>query len=172
MKKVPLSQSDTPLVAVVMGSQSDWSTMRHACEMLEELCVPYISRIVSAHRTPKRLREFAEKAPELGLQYIIAGAGGAAHLPGMLAAEVEPTIPVLGVPMQSSALSGVDSVCSILQMPSGVPVATFSIGKAGAQNAALFAASCLAKQYDHIRTQVRAYRDGLTLSVPEEPKDE
>jgi 5-(carboxyamino)imidazole ribonucleotide mutase len=134
--------TDRPLVGVVMGSSSDWETLRHASETLAKLGIPAETRVVSAHRTPDLLFEYAEVARDRGLRAIIAGAGGAAHLPGMLAAKTP--IPVLGVPVQSAALSGLDSLLSIVQMPGGVPVATFAIGKAGAINAALFAASLLA----------------------------
>ena len=131
-----------PLVGVVMGSRSDWPTLRHTAELLEELGVPFEARVVSAHRTPDEMRDYARSAADRGLRAIIAGAGGAAHLPGMLAAWTH--VPVLGVPVRSSMLSGVDSLLSIVQMPGGVPVATFSIGDSGAKNAALFAARLLA----------------------------
>jgi len=135
----------SPLVGVVMGSKSDWPTMQHAATILDELAIPYEAAVVSAHRTPDHMREYAQTARERGLRAIIAGAGGAAHLPGMLAAWTH--VPVLGVPVRSRALSGVDSLLSIAQMPGGVPVATFSIGDSGATNAALFAARLLS--HDH-----------------------
>ncbi len=141
------------LVGIIMGSQSDWETMRRAAETLDELAVPYEVRVVSAHRTPDLLFEYAASAATRGLEAIIAGAGGAAHLPGMLAAKT--TVPVLGVPVQSRALNGLDSLLSIVQMPAGVPVATFAIGAAGAINAALFAASLLAQS--DVKTQ-RAWK--------------
>lgn len=146
----------TVKVAVVMGSRSDWETMRHAAEMLERMGVPHHVEVVSAHRTPDRLFEFAAGARAQGLEFIIAGAGGAAHLPGMIAAKTD--VPVLGVPVQSAALSGLDSLLSIVQMPGGVPVATFAIGKAGATNAALFAAQSLAAQDAAIAARVRQFR--------------
>jgi 5-(carboxyamino)imidazole ribonucleotide mutase len=141
----PMSAEDharTPLVGVVMGSNSDWDTMRAACAMLEQFGVPFEARVVSAHRTPDLLFSYAESARSRGLRAIIAGAGGAAHLPGMLAAKT--TVPVLGVPVQSRALNGMDSLLSIVQMPKGIPVATFAIGEAGAANAGLFAVALLA----------------------------
>lgn len=136
----------TPIVGVVMGSRSDYETMSAACDILAELGVPYEARIVSAHRTPDRLFQYAETAAERGLRAIIAGAGGAAHLPGMLAAKT--IVPVLGVPVNATALNGIDALLSIVQMPSGVPVATFAIGKPGAANAALYAAQMLAANGD------------------------
>lgn len=146
-----------PLVGVVMGSDSDWPTMAKAAEVLEQFGVPYEKRVVSAHRTPDLLVEYAKGAKERGLQCIIAGAGGAAHLPGMVAAMT--TLPVLGVPVQSRALSGMDSLLSIVQMPKGVPVATFAIGEAGAGNAGLFAVSLLANQDDGLAEKLAAFRD-------------
>ncbi len=140
-----------------MGSKSDWETMRAAAEVLDEFAVPYEKLIVSAHRTPDRMRDFAQAAEARGVQAIIAGAGGAAHLPGMTAAFT--TVPVLGVPVQSKALSGMDSLLSIVQMPAGIPVATFAIGQAGAKNAALFAVSMLSNQDAELRTKLNAYRD-------------
>jgi 5-(carboxyamino)imidazole ribonucleotide mutase len=131
-----------PIVAVIMGSTSDWKTMKHACDILEELEIPYEKKVVSAHRTPDYMFEYAETAKERGIQVIIAGAGGAAHLPGMVAAKT--TLPVIGVPVQSKALNGLDSLLSIVQMPGGVPVATVAIGKAGATNAGLLAAQIVA----------------------------
>src|SRR5207302_8164653 len=137
-------------VGIIMGSKSDWETMRHAAEMLEELKVPYEKRVVSAHRTPDLLFEYGSSAADRGLQVIIAGAGGAAHLPGMAAAKT--TLPVLGVPVQSKALNGLDSLLSIVQMPAGIPVATFAIGTAGAANAALCAAAILGNKHPAIAT--------------------
>ena len=145
-----------PLVGVVMGSQSDWETMREACAVLKALGVPHEQRVVSAHRTPDLLTEYAKTADERGLRAIIAGAGGAAHLPGMLAAHT--LVPVLGVPVQSRALQGMDSLLSIVQMPAGVPVATFAIGVAGAKNAALFAAQMLAAGDAGVRAALEAFR--------------
>lgn len=133
--------NDQPKVGVIMGSQSDWETMRHACDVLEELGIPYEKQVVSAHRTPDRMFEYAEHAGKRGLHVIIAGAGGAAHLPGMVAAKT--VLPVIGVPVQSKALNGLDSLLSIVQMPGGVPVATVAIGKAGATNAGLLAAQII-----------------------------
>jgi 5-(carboxyamino)imidazole ribonucleotide mutase len=153
--KQPKSR-ERPLVGVIMGSRSDWDVMRHAAEMLEELGVPHEARIVSAHRTPGWLAEYAGTAEERGLQVIIAGAGGAAHLPGMAAAQT--ILPVLGVPVPSTALSGLDSLLSIVQMPGGVPVGTLAIGKAGAKNAALLAASMLAATRPELREKLRAMR--------------
>jgi 5-(carboxyamino)imidazole ribonucleotide mutase len=155
-----------PLVAVVMGSSSDWETMRHAVEMLERFEVPHERHIVSAHRTPAWLAEFATGAEGRGLQVIIAGAGGAAHLPGMVAAQT--VLPVLGVPVQSAALQGLDSLLSIVQMPGGVPVATLAIGKAGATNAALLAVSILSNSRPELRERLRAFRDQQTQAVREE----
>jgi 5-(carboxyamino)imidazole ribonucleotide mutase len=148
--------SAAPLVGVVMGSKSDWETMRHACETLDELEVPHERLILSAHRTPDRMAEYARTAEERGLQVIIAGAGGAAHLPGMVASHT--LLPVLGVPVQSQALSGLDSLLSIAQMPGGVPVGTFSIGKSGAINAALFAVAQLARSDAALRGRWAAFR--------------
>lgn len=153
----------TPLVGVIMGSQSDWPTMRHAVEVLETLGVPHEVRIVSAHRTPKRLMAYAEGARDRGLKVIVAGAGGAAHLPGMIAA-VTP-LPVLGVPVESAALKGQDSLLSIVQMPAGIPVATFAIGNAGASNAALFAAAMLASDQPAIGQALDAFRARQTEDV-------
>ncbi|HEX8898412.1 MAG TPA: 5-(carboxyamino)imidazole ribonucleotide mutase [Chthoniobacterales bacterium] len=151
------------LVAVVMGSASDWETMRHAVELLDSLGVPNEHKIVSAHRTPEMMAEFARTAAERGLRVIIAGAGGAAHLPGMLAAHT--WLPVLGVPIQSHALHGMDSLLSIAQMPAGVPVGTLAIGTAGATNAALLAASILATTDQEIRKKVEAFRKRQTDTV-------
>ncbi len=146
-----------------MGSQSDWETMRHAAETLESFEIPYEKRIVSAHRTPKLLAEYASTAETRGLEVIIAGAGGAAHLPGMAAAST--VLPVLGVPVESHALKGMDSLLSIVQMPRGVPVATFAIGKAGAINAALFAVATLSAQRPELREKLRAWRAAQTDRV-------
>jgi 5-(carboxyamino)imidazole ribonucleotide mutase len=152
-----------PLVGVIMGSKSDWETMQHAGRTLTELGVPHECRIVSAHRTPELLREYATSAESRGLQVIIAGAGGAAHLPGMVAAQT--ALPVLGVPVESHALKGVDSLLSIAQMPGGVPVGTLAIGKAGAINAAILAASILALTRLDIRQAVRFFRETQTARV-------
>ena len=149
-----------PLVGVVMGSDSDWPTMQAAAVILKEFGVPFEARVVSAHRTPDLLFDYAAMAGERGLKAIIAGAGGAAHLPGMLAAKT--TVPVLGVPVQSKALSGVDSLHSIVQMPKGIPVATFAIGEAGAANAALFAVAMLANDDDALNTKLQAFRQAQT----------
>jgi 5-(carboxyamino)imidazole ribonucleotide mutase len=151
------------LVAVVMGSKSDWETMRHAVELLDELGVPNEHRIVSAHRTPEMMAEYARTAADRGLEVIIAGAGGAAHLPGMIAAHT--WLPVLGVPVQSHALHGMDSLLSIAQMPAGVPVGTLAIGTAGATNAALLAASILALSDEKLRKKVEAFRKRQTDAV-------
>ena len=153
----------SPLVAVIMGSASDWETMRHAVEILDELGVPHEHRIVSAHRTPDLMAEFGRTAAERGFQVIIAGAGGAAHLPGMIAAHT--TLPVLGVPIQSRALQGVDSLLSIAQMPAGVPVGTLAIGNAGATNAGLLAASIVALHDEKVRRKVEAFRKRQTDTV-------
>ena len=152
-----------PPVAIVMGSQSDWPTMRHAAEMLDTLKIDYEARIVSAHRTPARLYDFATSAKAEGFKVIIAGAGGAAHLPGMLASKT--AVPVLGVPVQSKALNGMDSLLSIVQMPAGIPVATFAIGNAGAANAGLFAASMLASEFPAIGSALDAFRAKQTEDV-------
>ena len=152
-----MNSSETPpLVAVIMGSKSDWETMRHSDEMLTRFGVPHECRIVSAHRTPELMARFAAEAEARGLQVIIAGAGGAAHLPGMVAAQT--TLPVLGVPVQSQALSGLDSLLSIVQMPGGIPVATLAIGKAGATNAALLAVAILANHDPELRAALRHFR--------------
>jgi 5-(carboxyamino)imidazole ribonucleotide mutase len=155
------------VVGIVMGSRSDWDTMRAAAETLESLGVPHEVRVVSAHRTPDLLFEYAAGAEARGLQAIIAGAGGAAHLPGMLAAKT--TLPVLGVPVQSKTLNGLDSLLSIVQMPAGVPVATFAIGVAGATNAALTAAAILARGDAKIDAALKAYRARQTAAVLEQP---
>jgi 5-(carboxyamino)imidazole ribonucleotide mutase len=159
-----------PVVAIIMGSQSDWTTMRRAAAALAELDVPYETRIVSAHRTPERLYTFARSARERGLKVIIAGAGGAAHLPGMTAALTP--LPVLGVPVQSKSLLGKDSLLSIVQMPPGVPVGTLAIGEAGAVNAALLAAQILALNDPRLAARVDDWRARQTASVAEVPKDE
>jgi 5-(carboxyamino)imidazole ribonucleotide mutase len=152
-----------PLVGIVMGSDSDWPTMQAATAILRDFCVPFEARVVSAHRTPDLLFEYAETARARGLKAIIAGAGGAAHLPGMLAAKTQ--IPVLGVPVQSRALSGVDSLCSIVQMPKGVPVATFAIGESGAANAALFAVAMLANEDARLFEKLQEFRKKQTEKV-------
>ena len=153
----------TPLVGIIMGSNSDWPTMQAAAKMLEEFGVPYEARVVSAHRTTDLMFEYAEAARGRGLKAIIAGAGGAAHLPGMVAAKT--TLPVLGVPVQSKALSGQDSQLSIVQMPKGIPVATFAIGEAGAANAGLFAVALLAVENEALADQLAAFRARQTQSV-------
>jgi 5-(carboxyamino)imidazole ribonucleotide mutase len=156
----------TSLVAVIMGSSSDWETMRHAVEMLERLEVPHERHIVSAHRTPAWLAEFAAGAENRGVEVIIAGAGGAAHLPGMVAAQT--VLPVLGVPVQSAALQGLDSLLSIVQMPGGVPVGTLAIGRAGATNAALLAVAILSNSRKDLRERLRAFREAQTQTVLQE----
>ncbi|MBI1290443.1 5-(carboxyamino)imidazole ribonucleotide mutase [bacterium] len=156
-----------PLVGVIMGSKSDWDTMEAACLLLEELGVPFEVKVVSAHRTPDLLFSYAENAEARGLRAIIAGAGGAAHLPGMCAAKT--AVPVLGVPVESRTLKGVDSLLSIVQMPRGIPVATFAIGKAGAANAALFAAALLAPQFPAIHSRLASFRLRQTDDVLENP---
>ena len=150
-------------VGVIMGSSSDWETMQHATQILEEFGIPFEARVVSAHRMPDDMFAYAESAASRGLQAIIAGAGGAAHLPGMLAAKT--TVPVLGVPVQSRALSGVDSLHSIVQMPKGIPVATFAIGEAGAANAALFAVAMLANSDAALNARLQAFRQAQTEKV-------
>ena len=157
-------------VAIIMGSQSDWATMRHAAELLEVLGIGFEARIVSAHRTPDRLYEFAKGAKAAGFRVIIAGAGGAAHLPGMTAAMT--SLPVFGVPVESKALSGQDSLLSIVQMPAGIPVGTLAIGKAGAANAALLAAAVLALSDDALATRLDAWRAAQTARVAEQPTDD
>lgn len=152
-----------PLVGIIMGSRSDWATMSAAAEMLEQLGVPHEVKVVSAHRTPDRLFDYAGGAEARGLQVIIAGAGGAAHLPGMVAAKT--VLPVLGVPVQSQALNGMDSLLSIVQMPKGIPVGTLAIGKAGAANAGLLAASMLGNQYPEVRKALTAFRQAQTDAV-------
>lgn len=157
------SQQASPLVGIVMGSRSDWDTMQHAASRLEQLGVPHEVRVVSAHRTPDVLFDYAAGAASRGLRAIIAGAGGAAHLPGMLAAKT--AVPVLGVPVQSRALNGLDSLLSIVQMPAGIPVATFAIGHAGAANAALFAAAMLAHELPGVGAALEAFRAKQTEDV-------
>jgi len=157
-------------VGIIMGSQSDWPTMHEAAEMLDALGVPYETKIVSAHRTPDRLWEYGKSAVSRGLKVIIAGAGGAAHLPGMMASKTR--VPVIGVPVQTKALSGVDSLYSILQMPRGFPVATMAIGAAGAANAGLMAAGILATQDEELAAKLDQWRADLSASIPEEPVDE
>lgn len=161
---------DKPVVGIIMGSQSDWPTMRHAADTLKALGVPHEARIVSAHRTPDRMAEYAKAAKARGLRVIIAGAGGAAHLPGMVASMT--TLPVFGVPIESKALKGMDSLLSIVQMPGGVPVGTLAIGKSGAINAALLAASVVALGNDKIDAALTAWRTAQTEAVALEPKDE
>jgi 5-(carboxyamino)imidazole ribonucleotide mutase len=156
-----------PLVGVIMGSRSDWETMRHACETLEELEVPFESRVVSAHRTPDLMAEYANRAADRGLRVLIAGAGGAAHLPGMTAAHTH--LPVLGVPVESHALKGMDSLLSIAQMPAGVPVGTLAIGRSGAINAALLAAAIVALGDDALSERLVAYRRAQTQRVLDDP---
>ena len=157
-----------PLVGIIMGSTSDWDTMRHSAETLDELGVAHETKVVSAHRTPKRLYDYAHSAKERGLKLIIAGAGGAAHLPGMAASMT--SLPVLGVPVESKALKGMDSLLSIVQMPAGVPVGTLAIGKAGAINAALLAAAILANQDKALAGRLEAWREKQTGSVAEKPE--
>ena len=157
-------------VGIIMGSQSDWKTMRLAAELLDELGVAYETRIVSAHRTPDRPWEYGKTAAERGLKAIIAGAGGAAHLPGMMASKTR--VPVIGVPVQTRALSGVDSLYSIVQMPKGFPVATMAIGEAGAANAGLMAAAILANEDADLAARLDAWRAALAASIPEVPVDE
>ena len=156
-----------PLVGIIMGSKSDWATMQHAADVLTQLGVPHEVRVVSAHRTPDLLFQYAEEAEGRGIEVIIAGAGGAAHLPGMCAAKTH--LPVLGVPVQSSMLSGVDSLLSIVQMPGGVPVATLAIGKAGAINAALLAASILGGKHPQYHDALKRFRTEQTTSVLDNP---
>ena len=160
----------TPPVGIIMGSQSDWATMRAGAVLLDELGIAYETRIVSAHRTPDRLWEYGKTAASRGLQVIIAGAGGAAHLPGMMASKTR--VPVIGVPVQTKALSGVDSLYSIVQMPKGFPVATMAIGEPGAANAALMAAGILALQDASLASRLDAWREALSNSIPESPSDD
>ena len=154
-------------IGIVMGSQSDWPTMKHAAKILDELRAPYETKIVSAHRTPDRLWSYGKTAVDRGLQVIIAGAGGAAHLPGMLSSKTR--VPVVGIPIQTKAFSGVDSLYSIVQMPRGYPVGTMAIGAAGAANAGLMAAAILANQDTELASRLDAWRDALSASIPDEP---
>ena len=165
-----LSEQAGVPVGIIMGSQSDWPTMREAAAILDELGVGYEVKIVSAHRTPDRLWAYGKAAADRGLKVIIAGAGGAAHLPGMMASKTR--VPVVGVPVQTKALSGVDSLYSILQMPKGYPVATMAIGAAGAANAGLMAAAILAVSDDGLAARLDAWRAALSASIPEEPSDD
>ncbi|HWL25119.1 MAG TPA: 5-(carboxyamino)imidazole ribonucleotide mutase [Ureibacillus sp.] len=158
-----------PKIGVIMGSSSDWETMKHACDILEELQVPYEKKVVSAHRTPDLMFDYAENARSRGIQIIIAGAGGAAHLPGMVAAKT--TLPVIGVPVQSRALNGLDSLLSIVQMPGGVPVATVAIGKAGATNAGLLAAQILSITDPELARKLESRRESLKQIVLESSGD-
>jgi len=162
-----MATSATPLVGIIMGSQSDWETMSLAAEQLESLGVPYESRVVSAHRTPDLLFQYSQSAVERGLEVIIAGAGGAAHLPGMCASKTE--LPVIGVPIQSKTLNGMDSLLSIAQMPGGVPVGTMAIGKAGAINAALLATAILGIKHSQFRDAYRRFRQKQTQNVLDRP---
>jgi 5-(carboxyamino)imidazole ribonucleotide mutase len=157
-------------VGIIMGSQSDWATMKNAADILDELGITYEKKIVSAHRTPDRLWEYGKTAAGRGLKVIIAGAGGAAHLPGIMASKTR--VPVIGVPVQTKALSGVDSLYSILQMPKGFPVATMAIGAAGASNAGLMAAAILANEDAGIAARLDAWREALSASIPDEPQDD
>lgn len=157
-----------PVVGIIMGSSSDWETMRHAAATLDQLGVPHERKVVSAHRTPKRLYDYAHSAKVRGLKVVIAGAGGAAHLPGMTASMT--SLPVLGVPVESQALKGMDSLLSIVQMPAGVPVGTLAIGKAGAINAALLAAAMLANEDEALANRLDAWREAQTGSVAEAPE--
>ncbi|SFB83979.1 5-(carboxyamino)imidazole ribonucleotide mutase [Tropicimonas isoalkanivorans] len=158
-----------PKVGIIMGSQSDWPTMKEAAAILDELGVPYEARIVSAHRTPDRLWTYGKTAAERGLKAIVAGAGGAAHLPGMVASKTR--VPVIGVPVQTRALNGVDSLYSIVQMPRGFPVATMAIGAAGAANGGLMAAAILANEDPALAERLDAWRAALSASIPEEPQE-
>jgi 5-(carboxyamino)imidazole ribonucleotide mutase len=167
---MPETAADNPLVGIIMGSQSDWDTMRHAADVLGELGVAHETRIVSAHRTPDRLYDYAKSAKGRGLKAIIAGAGGAAHLPGM-AASLTP-LPVFGVPVESKALKGMDSLLSIVQMPGGVPVGTLAVGKAGAKNAGLLAAAVVALMDDDVAAALDDFRAKQTASVAEIPTDD
>ena len=154
---------ETPQVAVIMGSASDWETMKHACEMLDQFKVPYMKQVISAHRTPELMADFAHSARNKGIKVIIAGAGGAAHLPGMVAAQT--TLPVIGVPVRSHALSGWDSLLSIVQMPGGIPVATTAVGNSGATNAGLLAVSILSITDGRLADELKAYRESLKEKV-------
>ena len=161
-----MSQANQPLVGVIMGSKSDWETMRNACEMLESFEVPYEKRVVSAHRTPAWMNEYATTAHSRGLKVIIAGAGGAAHLPGMVASQT--TLPVLGVPVKSRALNGLDSLLSIVQMPGGIPVGTTAIGDAGAKNAGLLAVRILATSDSDLQEKLAKFQEAQTQKVLED----
>ena len=161
------NQNITPSVAIIMGSQSDWETMKFSEDILIKLKIPFTTKIISAHRTPDRMNDFAKNAKENSIQVIIAGAGGAAHLPGMVASHTE--LPVIGVPIQSSSLNGLDSLLSIVQMPGGVPVATMSIGKAGAINAAIYAAKILSLSNKEINTKLINWLSSQTDNVPLKP---
>ncbi|MEL7277499.1 MAG: 5-(carboxyamino)imidazole ribonucleotide mutase [Pseudomonadota bacterium] len=160
----------TPPIGIIMGSQSDWPTMRNAADVLDDLGIAYESRIVSAHRTPDRLWDYGQSAEERGLKAIIAGAGGAAHLPGMMASKT--IVPVIGVPVQSKALNGVDSLYSIVQMPPGYPVATMAIGAPGARNAGLMAAQMLAMSDGDLAKRLHDWRAALSASIPVKPSDD
>ena len=157
----------TPLIGIIMGSSSDWDTMQYAVETLEQLAIPFEVEVVSAHRTPDKLFQYAENAEQKGLEVIIAGAGGAAHLPGMTAAKT--SVPVLGVPVQSKALNGMDSLLSIVQMPAGIPVGTLAIGKAGAVNAALLAAAIISNKHTQFRAALNEFRQQQTDKVLDNP---
>ena len=157
-----------PLVGIIMGSRSDWETMRHAAEMLDTLAIPYETKIVSAHRTPQRLYDYARSARKRGLKVIVAGAGGSAHLPGMAASMT--SLPVLGVPVETRSLKGMDSLLSIVQMPAGIPVGTLAIGKAGATNAALLAAAILATSDPQLAARLDRFRDDQTGAVADAPE--
>ncbi|TXL71058.1 5-(carboxyamino)imidazole ribonucleotide mutase [Vineibacter terrae] len=170
MAKRKAHSEKQPLVGVIMGSQSDWSTMRHATDTLEALGVPFEARIVSAHRTPRRMTDYASTAKDRGLKVIIAGAGGAAHLPGMTASMTP--LPVLGVPVESAALKGMDSLLSIVQMPGGIPVGTLAIGKAGAVNAGLLAAAIVGLSNPRIMAAVEAWRARQTDAIADHPTSE
>jgi 5-(carboxyamino)imidazole ribonucleotide mutase len=165
--EVVLSTSTTPLVGVIMGSKSDWETMSHGVAILERFGIPHEVEVVSAHRTPDKLFSYAEEAESRGIEVIIAGAGGAAHLPGMVAAKT--SLPVLGIPVQSKALNGMDSLLSIVQMPGGIPVATLAIGKAGSTNAGLLAASILGNKYPEIKAALNEFRANQTDTVLSNP---
>ncbi len=158
-----MTENKKPLVAVIMGSQSDWETMQHAVDILEKLGIPFKTAVVSAHRTPEKMVSFAKSAEKNGFEVIIAGAGGAAHLPGMTSSLT--TLPVLGIPVESHALKGMDSLLSIVQMPGGIPVGTLAIGKAGATNAALLAASILANKHPAIKARLKKFRQEQTQTV-------
>lgn len=168
LNKVIQNKKSKILVSIIMGSQSDWKTMQHAAKLLRELKVPFEKKIVSAHRTPKRLYEYATKAETRGIKVIIAGAGGAAHLPGMTASLT--TVPVLGVPIETKSLTGLDSLLSIAQMPGGIPVGTLAIGKAGAINAALLAVQIISISNKSISSTLKKWRKKLTTSVKTQPK--